>query len=105
MVEQVRYGLVGTGMMGVEHLRNLQITPGAVVTALGAAVGGLVVNTVIDKWQDRREEADEKQEKWEEKWGSDDERYWGKERHYDDRDSRDRGRGGRDKRDGRGYSR
>lgn len=31
---QVRYGLIGTGMMGVEHLRNLAITPGAMVTAL-----------------------------------------------------------------------
>lgn len=30
----VRYGLVGTGMMGVEHLNNLAVTPGAVVTAL-----------------------------------------------------------------------
>ena len=38
MVEQVRYGLVGTGMMGVEHLRNLAITPGAVVTALADPV-------------------------------------------------------------------
>ena len=34
MAEQVRYGLVGTGMMGIEHLRNLAITPGAMVTAL-----------------------------------------------------------------------
>ena len=34
MIEQVRYGLVGTGMMGIEHLSNLAITPGAVVTAL-----------------------------------------------------------------------
>jgi myo-inositol 2-dehydrogenase/D-chiro-inositol 1-dehydrogenase len=34
LVEQVRYGLVGTGMMGVEHLNNLAITPGAVVTAI-----------------------------------------------------------------------
>ncbi|MEN2787678.1 Gfo/Idh/MocA family protein [Sphingomonas qilianensis] len=34
MVEQVRYGLVGAGMMGVEHITNLAITPGAVVTAL-----------------------------------------------------------------------
>ncbi|MES1971356.1 MAG: Gfo/Idh/MocA family oxidoreductase [Pseudomonadota bacterium] len=34
MGEQVRYGLVGTGMMGVEHIENLKITPGAVVTAL-----------------------------------------------------------------------
>jgi predicted dehydrogenase len=34
----VRYGLVGTGMMGVEHLNNLAITPGAVVTALADPV-------------------------------------------------------------------
>jgi myo-inositol 2-dehydrogenase / D-chiro-inositol 1-dehydrogenase len=32
--ETVRYGLVGTGMMGVEHIQNLAITPGAVLTAL-----------------------------------------------------------------------
>jgi myo-inositol 2-dehydrogenase/D-chiro-inositol 1-dehydrogenase len=36
--EQVRYGLVGTGMMGVEHLQNLAITPGAVVTAIADPV-------------------------------------------------------------------
>lgn len=34
MAETVRYGLVGAGLMGVEHIRNLEITPGAVVTAL-----------------------------------------------------------------------
>jgi predicted dehydrogenase len=34
LAETVRYGLVGAGMMGVEHIRNLAITPGAVVTAL-----------------------------------------------------------------------
>ena len=34
MGEQVRYGLIGTGMMGVEHLNNLAVTPGAVVTAI-----------------------------------------------------------------------
>lgn len=33
-VEQVRYGLIGTGMMGVEHLANLAVTRGAVVTAI-----------------------------------------------------------------------
>ena len=38
MVEQVRYGLVGTGMMGIEHLQNLALTPGAVVTALADPV-------------------------------------------------------------------
>ncbi len=36
--EQVRYGLVGTGMMGVEHINNLAITPGAVVTAIADPV-------------------------------------------------------------------
>jgi myo-inositol 2-dehydrogenase / D-chiro-inositol 1-dehydrogenase len=38
LVEQVRYGLVGTGMMGIEHLQNLAITPGAVVTAISDPV-------------------------------------------------------------------
>ena len=27
MGEQVRYGLVGTGMMGVEHIANLALSP------------------------------------------------------------------------------
>ena len=40
MAEQVRYGLVGTGMMGVEHITNLAITPGAVVTALADPAEG-----------------------------------------------------------------
>lgn len=34
----LRYGLVGSGMMGVEHIRNVAITPGAVVTALADPV-------------------------------------------------------------------
>jgi len=34
----VRYGLVGTGLMANEHLRNLALTPGAVVTALADPV-------------------------------------------------------------------
>jgi predicted dehydrogenase len=38
LVDTVRYGLVGTGMMGVEHLNNLAVTPGAVVTALADPV-------------------------------------------------------------------
>lgn len=38
MTEQVRYGLVGTGMMGVEHLNNLALIPGAVVTAIADPV-------------------------------------------------------------------
>jgi predicted dehydrogenase len=32
--ETVRYGLIGAGMMGREHIRNLALVPGAVVTAV-----------------------------------------------------------------------
>ena len=38
MRNTVRYGLVGTGLMANEHLRNLAIIPGAVVTALADPV-------------------------------------------------------------------
>ena len=38
MEGQVRYGLIGTGMMGVEHLNNLAVTPGAIVTAIADPV-------------------------------------------------------------------
>ena len=34
MTETLRYGLIGAGMMGREHLRNLQLIPGSLVTAL-----------------------------------------------------------------------
>ena len=40
MTQTVRYGLVGSGMMGVEHIQNLAITPGAVVTALADPTEG-----------------------------------------------------------------
>ena len=55
MGEQVRYGLVGTGMMGVEHINNLAITPGAVVTALADPVGasiGWAANALGDRGND-----------------------------------------------------
>ncbi len=48
----MRYGLIGTGMMGVEHLNNLAITPGAVVTALSDPVAtsiGLAKAALGDK--------------------------------------------------------
>jgi predicted dehydrogenase len=32
--DTIRYGLIGAGMMGREHIRNLALIPGAVVTAL-----------------------------------------------------------------------
>ena len=34
MAEPLRYGIVGAGMMGVEHVRNLLAIPGAEITAL-----------------------------------------------------------------------
>ena len=34
MASRVRYGLIGTGMMGVEHIQNLRVTPGAELTAI-----------------------------------------------------------------------
>lgn len=34
MVETLRYGIVGTGMMGVEHIHNLKILEGAEVVAI-----------------------------------------------------------------------
>jgi myo-inositol 2-dehydrogenase / D-chiro-inositol 1-dehydrogenase len=40
MGERIRYGLIGTGMMGVEHIHNLAVTPDVVVTALADPVSG-----------------------------------------------------------------
>jgi myo-inositol 2-dehydrogenase / D-chiro-inositol 1-dehydrogenase len=34
MVESLRYGIIGTGMMGVEHIRNINILPGAEIVAI-----------------------------------------------------------------------
>ncbi|HET9731301.1 MAG TPA: Gfo/Idh/MocA family oxidoreductase [Acidimicrobiales bacterium] len=36
----IRYGVVGTGMMGLEHLRNLAALPGATVTAVADTDAG-----------------------------------------------------------------
>lgn len=33
-MDTIRYGIIGAGMMGREHIRNLQLIPGAVVTAV-----------------------------------------------------------------------
>lgn len=38
MGSRVRYGLIGTGMMGVEHIQNLRITPGAELVAIADPV-------------------------------------------------------------------
>lgn len=31
---RIRYGMIGTGMMGMEHIQNLKVTPGAELTAI-----------------------------------------------------------------------
>lgn len=33
-METIRFGVIGVGMMGSEHLRNLAALPGATVTAI-----------------------------------------------------------------------
>lgn len=33
-MDTIRYGIVGTGMMGCEHIRNIRLLPGAVITAI-----------------------------------------------------------------------
>ncbi|WP_171982445.1 Gfo/Idh/MocA family protein [Sphingomonas sp. LM7] len=38
MTETIRYGLVGTGMMGCEHIRNIRLIPGARITAIADPV-------------------------------------------------------------------
>ena len=38
MTQAIRYGLIGTGMMGVEHIQNLAITPGASLVAIADPV-------------------------------------------------------------------
>jgi len=58
MHDPIRYGVIGTGMMGFEHLRNLALVPGARVTAIadphepsrrwGAATAGEGVEVYAD---------------------------------------------------------
>jgi len=38
MTETIRYGLIGTGMMGCEHIRNIRLLPGAEITAIADPV-------------------------------------------------------------------
>jgi len=37
-IDTIRYGIVGTGMMAIEHIANLALTPGTTVTALADPV-------------------------------------------------------------------
>ena len=38
MGETIRWGILGSGMMGIEHINNLKLMPGAVITALADPV-------------------------------------------------------------------
>jgi myo-inositol 2-dehydrogenase/D-chiro-inositol 1-dehydrogenase len=38
MSNTIRYGIVGTGMMGCEHIRNIKLIPGASITAIADPV-------------------------------------------------------------------
>jgi predicted dehydrogenase len=38
MADTIRYGIVGTGMMGCEHIRNINLVPGAKITAIADPV-------------------------------------------------------------------
>ncbi|MGL4543191.1 MAG: Gfo/Idh/MocA family protein, partial [Polymorphobacter sp.] len=38
MGDAIRWGIVGSGMMGIEHINNLKLTPGATITALADPV-------------------------------------------------------------------
>jgi myo-inositol 2-dehydrogenase / D-chiro-inositol 1-dehydrogenase len=38
MASRVRYGMIGTGMMGVEHIQNLRVTPGAELVGISDPV-------------------------------------------------------------------
>lgn len=57
----VRYGVIGTGMMGCEHIRNLRALPGAAVTAIAdsdersRAFGRLAAGEDVEVYADHRE--------------------------------------------------
>jgi myo-inositol 2-dehydrogenase/D-chiro-inositol 1-dehydrogenase len=36
----IRYGVIGTGMMGIEHIQNIRAVPGAVITAIADTDAG-----------------------------------------------------------------
>ncbi|KAF7923960.1 hypothetical protein BELL_0740g00010 [Botrytis elliptica] len=64
-----------------------------IYTLIGAAAGGLLANAVVDKWQDGKEETKEKQKKWDKKYPD------GKIDGNEEREDRDGGRSGRERRD------
>jgi predicted dehydrogenase len=60
-VEQVRYGIIGTGMMGVEHIENIRALEGATVAAISdtdagsRAVGSAAAGADVAVFDDHRD--------------------------------------------------
>ncbi len=46
MIETIRYGFIGCGMMGQEHLRNLALVPGSVVTRIFEPDDGMAARSL-----------------------------------------------------------
>ena len=61
MSDVIRYGVIGTGMMGCEHLRNLREVPGVEVVAIAdsdersRAWGKLAAGREVEVYEDHRE--------------------------------------------------
>jgi predicted dehydrogenase len=61
MTDTVRYGIIGSGMMGCEHIRNIALVPGAEVTAIAdphepsRGFGRLAVGHDVQLYDDYRE--------------------------------------------------
>ena len=59
--EALRYGIIGTGMMGCEHIRNLALVPGVEVAAIAdpdaqsRQWGRLAVGRDVEVYEDWRE--------------------------------------------------
>ena len=46
MVQSVRYGVIGCGMMGQEHLRNIALLPGASVSIIYEPNDGMATSSL-----------------------------------------------------------
>ena len=41
MTDEIRYGIIGAGIMGIEHIQNVNHIDGAVVTAIADPIEGM----------------------------------------------------------------
>ena len=47
MGDAIRWGIVGSGMMGIEHINNLKLTPGATIVALADPVASSLAMSAL----------------------------------------------------------